>query len=649
MQRRNGPPAFDGPLDSDTASLLAELDAQQAASLSAEGFAAAGASGSAGGAFHEDGLDRYLSKLAPPLATRAAGAGGPAADPSFPSDSGGVASAATAGVVDVLSPAPTLLPSLAFHDLVFGRDLGSGTFSTVRYAKQIVRGTLGSTWPEYAVKVISTSVMQGLGYESAVRREIALLTIMTHPNVARLVSAFRWRDGAYLVLEYAPKGDLHTLLSRLGSLAEHAARFLVAEVVAAMARVHAAGFAYADCKPENILLVEDAAGGSHAKLADFGAARPIDDAGRALVARSRHILKKLRDGDWRAARGLHVSAKDTGVAAAATLAESAASAPRTAVDSASGARCSTGTQHAGQSADAAQGAAKASVEADENEEESAEEEEEEEEEALDERVEGTEEYLSPELADRTGVPSVASDAYALGVTLFQVLCGRMPDAEAMWTEGGAGPAACEDTLHGGATAALTAVDAPHRHVRFQRPPADPFPEGFPAGAQGLVRSLLHPNPTLRLGGGPRGFAEIAEHPWFAPLAARPSLAVGEAGVGGEVALAAAAASQACSAIECLSRLFTAVGPKIAAGAAAPTAADSAWTRRHNSTIWAPLPPSYLRDAEVDAAGGGEPKQGGSAAGRRRVRPASGYTLRELLQLQVLPPLEPAVCTSTSLS
>ena len=34
---------------------------------------------------------------------------------------------------------PTLLPTLKFHDLVFGHELGEGAFSTVRYARQIIR------------------------------------------------------------------------------------------------------------------------------------------------------------------------------------------------------------------------------------------------------------------------------------------------------------------------------------------------------------------------------------------------------------------------------------------------------------------------------------------------------------------------------
>ncbi len=62
-----------------------------------------------------------------------------------------------------MAPTPTLLPDLMFHDLVFGHELGSGSFSVVKYAKHIVHGKPASVWPEYAVKVISTELIRRLG------------------------------------------------------------------------------------------------------------------------------------------------------------------------------------------------------------------------------------------------------------------------------------------------------------------------------------------------------------------------------------------------------------------------------------------------------------------------------------------------------
>lgn len=49
---------------------------------------------------------------------------------------------------------------IRFHDLVFGHELGSGSFSVVKYARHITKGKPRSQWPEFAVKVISTTKIQ---------------------------------------------------------------------------------------------------------------------------------------------------------------------------------------------------------------------------------------------------------------------------------------------------------------------------------------------------------------------------------------------------------------------------------------------------------------------------------------------------------
>ena len=63
--------------------------------------------------------------------------------------------APSASTREHLYEAPRLLPSVIFQELVFGRELGTGSFSTVRYCKHVVRGTSASAWPEYAAKVSS--------------------------------------------------------------------------------------------------------------------------------------------------------------------------------------------------------------------------------------------------------------------------------------------------------------------------------------------------------------------------------------------------------------------------------------------------------------------------------------------------------------
>ena len=194
---------------------------------------------------------------------------------------------------------PTLLPDLKFHDLVFGQQLGSGAFGVVSYARHIQKGSSRSSWPEYAVKLISEEKIQELGYLSNVKREIAMLRVLTHPNIARLLSSFRVFEGVYLVLEYGSRGDLHDHLSKCpGGMDVSACRFVLGEVLAGLSYIHNLGFVYGDLKPENILICET----GHLKLTDFGACRALTGSARELLGDWENVLRDMRDGHWKAGR-----------------------------------------------------------------------------------------------------------------------------------------------------------------------------------------------------------------------------------------------------------------------------------------------------------------------------------------------------------
>lgn len=83
-------------------------------------------------------------------------------------------------------------------------------FLLLQYARQIIKGpdSRRSEWPEFAVKVLHRPRLQALGRDclQLACRELAALHALSHPGVARLVSAFRYTDGYYLVLEYASRG-----------------------------------------------------------------------------------------------------------------------------------------------------------------------------------------------------------------------------------------------------------------------------------------------------------------------------------------------------------------------------------------------------------------------------------------------------------
>ena len=200
---------------------------------------------------------------------------------------------------------PTLLPTLRFHDLVFGHELGKGSFGTVKYARQIVRGSPRVVWPEFAVKMISAQTIEKDNYSDSIMREMAILQIISHPGYARLISSFKYTHSAYLVLEYAGRGDLHSLVirnSRRGPksfpLSHLCTRFIISEIGAALLFLHFLGYSYNDLKPENVLITEV----GHIKIVDFGACRPITIAAKNdLIIRIKSLYsgKALRNGDWR--------------------------------------------------------------------------------------------------------------------------------------------------------------------------------------------------------------------------------------------------------------------------------------------------------------------------------------------------------------
>ncbi len=106
------------------------------------------------------------------------------------------------------------------------------------------------------MKIIQASKIAALSYRTSVIREMAVLQLLSHPGVARLVSAFRYSDSAYMVLEYAARGDLHSYLIKHGKLEHKYCRFVVGEIVAAVNSLHESGFCFGDLKPENVLITE---------------------------------------------------------------------------------------------------------------------------------------------------------------------------------------------------------------------------------------------------------------------------------------------------------------------------------------------------------------------------------------------------------
>ncbi len=74
-------------------------------------------------------------------------------------------------------------------------------------------------------------------------------------------------------MEYMIGGDLSSLLQVAGYFDEDMARFYIAEILIALAYLHAHGIIHRDLKPDNVLINES----GHIKLSDFGLSQIILD------------------------------------------------------------------------------------------------------------------------------------------------------------------------------------------------------------------------------------------------------------------------------------------------------------------------------------------------------------------------------------
>jgi serine/threonine protein kinase len=92
-------------------------------------------------------------------------------------------------------------------------------------------------------------------------------------SFVQLRYAFQTRQSIYLVTDFCEGGDLFFYLAaNQCGLDEARARFILAEIILAMERLHELDVLYRDLKPENILL--DASG--HVQIADFGLCKRLD-------------------------------------------------------------------------------------------------------------------------------------------------------------------------------------------------------------------------------------------------------------------------------------------------------------------------------------------------------------------------------------
>ncbi|KAJ1613532.1 hypothetical protein OJ252_958 [Cryptosporidium canis] len=87
------------------------------------------------------------------------------------------------------------------------------------------------------------------------RQEMQLLSILDHPNIAKLFETFEDYNSIYLIMELCTGGELFDRLSQVGRFSERVTAHLIKQMLSAISYCHSKGIVHRDLKPENFLFL----------------------------------------------------------------------------------------------------------------------------------------------------------------------------------------------------------------------------------------------------------------------------------------------------------------------------------------------------------------------------------------------------------
>lgn len=122
---------------------------------------------------------------------------------------------------------------------------------------------------EVALKFLLPGQVVGSAASDRFLREARVVARLSHPNIMTLYDVDQEDGWFYLVLEFIPGHDLHTVLTRQQPLPLSQVLSVARGTLAALDYAHSQGIIHRDLKPENIMLTPD----GRIKVTDFGLAR----------------------------------------------------------------------------------------------------------------------------------------------------------------------------------------------------------------------------------------------------------------------------------------------------------------------------------------------------------------------------------------
>ncbi|CAM9964252.1 unnamed protein product, partial [Choristocarpus tenellus] len=130
----------------------------------------------------------------------------------------------------------------SLSDFEIGTPLGRGKFGSVYLARE------KRTHYIVALKVLQKNQLLKAGVEHQLRREIEIQSHLRHRNILRLFGYFYDDRRIYLILEFAPGGELYKKLSSKGRFSEEQSARYVLDVAQALHHCHQKKVIHRDLK-----------------------------------------------------------------------------------------------------------------------------------------------------------------------------------------------------------------------------------------------------------------------------------------------------------------------------------------------------------------------------------------------------------------
>nr|XP_032833748.1 cAMP-dependent protein kinase catalytic subunit PRKX-like [Petromyzon marinus] len=173
--------------------------------------------------------------------------------------------------------------SYRLEDFQVVATVGTGTFGRVLLVRD------AATRHHYALKKMSICDVIRLKQEQHVHNEKDVLLECDHPFIVKLFWTHHDSRFLYVLMEYAPGGELFTYLRNLGRFCDAYGLFYASELVCAIEYLHGISVVYRDLKPENVLLARD----GHVKLTDFGFSKKLHEKTYTLCGTPEYLAPEV--------------------------------------------------------------------------------------------------------------------------------------------------------------------------------------------------------------------------------------------------------------------------------------------------------------------------------------------------------------------